>query len=130
MSRFVYVGRDSRGYVSIAKSTVSHCTEVWDGDQTPHTRDTLLAAIDAAWKELVADGIPSTEIRFDLAYDREPDYGDDRITPKMIVTGVRPATENETHVEVTRQDAARRQAEQTHLARLRAQLAEAERRLR
>ncbi|HEV7195420.1 MAG TPA: hypothetical protein VGN19_05735 [Pedococcus sp.] len=129
MSRSVYVGRDSRGYVSVEQSRVIwHVEAVSDSYQfAPLTVAGFISEITDAVEVIAADGIDPTTITVALDYEREPDYGDDRIVCMVVVRGERPATKAEVDDEQDRLDKAQRQRKADEAAWLRQRLADVER---
>lgn len=124
MSRSVYLGYARHGRAD-KQAEVVHSTEVWSTDDRKDLAG-LIALLCQAEAVLTADGIDPADVRFDLDYDREPDYGEDRIVPKVTITGRRPATEAEVASARALQEQATQRAKADTLARLRAQLAEAQ----
>ena len=87
----------------------------------------FIDAITTSVDHLVANGVPLAEVRVGLDYDREPDYGDDRIITKVKVIGSRPATRDEVATEERRRQVVQRSERDDEKARLRQRLSELDR---
>lgn len=87
---------------------------------------TFTAALQEAQATITADGIDVADIRVVVDHDSEPDYDGDRITPKLVMTGQRPASRDEVEAENARLEKQRLARKAEEAAWLRKRLADVE----
>lgn len=121
MSRSVYLGWKPDDVPQVV-----HRVTLWDNEGYGGAQQSvpdLIHLLRDAEASLLSDGIPAEVIRVELDHDSEPDYGSDRIVPKLVMIGSRPATEQEVAQERDRQAMAVQARNAQQIEHLRRQLA-------
>ena len=93
-------------------------------DTSTRTPQDFARQIADAVATITADGVPAEQVTVELDYDRQPDYDEDQITPKVKVVGYRRATSAEMTAERQRLDLAYAQHLAEEKTRLQQRLAE------